>query len=422
MNRFATPRLARPTHSGLGAAKTRAQGDHTQRQLIEWVREYGGTFGPIELREVDGLRGLHATRDIDAGAPVVFIPTALTITSDTATECPLGRLVADSGLKISERGQIAVLLLSTRRDGGFWSPCVLALPGALPEHPLCVDAALIDEGLGAFGIAHAVLAALRAECQADLEAVHAALAGADGPAADEFAWAFACAASRTFKPRHSQFALVPLVDMINHRVEPSAACECDARGVTVRACRRIACGAEISIDYGPRSNAHLFPMYGFCHVESPLEEAPIFTPAGCFPVSTVYSSERARKLFTALRAASPDAPHPHRGEPGELAPSDRRNEISALTLLRDASQWRIDNFETALEQDDALIHAGDLTRLERNIVLTRRSEKRVLGHYLELAHAALGFLADPSAVAADELRTRIGDDAYAAELLALSRT
>jgi hypothetical protein len=392
--------------------------DCAHTDLLEWFCAHGGWLGPVGLRTVGGMRGLYATERLEPGDLLLRIPTALMFTAETAMDSRLSRAVAASGHEVSQRALLATLLVSTRRAGGFCSPYVRTLPGELAEHPLHLDDAVLRD-LGTQGTAYHAAQALRAECRDDFESVRAALAGTEAPTADEFRWAYACVVSRAFKFGASHFRLLPMIDMMNHSREPAAECAHDDGGVRVRALRRLGCGDEITNDYAVRSNGHLFALYGFCDADSASEEAPIVTPGGFFVVPMTYAEARTRELFSHLRATTMGPLCPNSRRCDLVAPLSLGNEIAALRLLRDACEWRLGQFDTRLEEDDVLIRAGGLAALQRNIVMARRSEKRVLARYLDLARAGMCLLAYPSASIDDAQRGSIGDEGYVAELMAL---
>merc|ERR1712232_834733 len=79
-----------------------------------------------------------------------------------------------------------------------------------------------------------------------------------------FLKAWVCVLSRSIKTPHGS-AVIPAVDMFNHRPEPDAILDWDDDSDTliVRACRKVAQGHEVCIAYGELSNPLLYRTYGF---------------------------------------------------------------------------------------------------------------------------------------------------------------
>ena len=76
---------------------------------------------------------------------------------------------------------------------------------------------------------------------------------------------------------YDRLAIVPLVDMMNHRVTPSAYLSYDAaaRAIVVKAYIALEAGAAVSICYGEKENAELLASYGFALARNPADTASV---------------------------------------------------------------------------------------------------------------------------------------------------
>ena len=74
-----------------------------------------------------------------------------------------------------------------------------------------------------------------------------------------------------------RLAIVPMVDMMNHRVTPSAYLSYDAaaRAIVVKAYVALEAGAAVSICYGEKENAELLASYGFALARNPADTAGV---------------------------------------------------------------------------------------------------------------------------------------------------
>lgn len=88
------------------------------------------------------------------------------------------------------------------------------------------------------------------------------------------------------------FTLVPMMDCVNHSLDPNSEYFYDpvAGDFTVTSTRAISRGDEITISYGPLSNARLMRLYGFALPCNPHDTVALYTPHS--PVLKGRSSQR----------------------------------------------------------------------------------------------------------------------------------
>jgi hypothetical protein len=76
------------------------------------------------------------------------------------------------------------------------------------------------------------------------------------------------------------FTLVPVMDCINHSLEPNCEYTYDptAGDFTVTSTRTVSQGEEMTISYGPLSNARLLRLYGFALPSNPHDTVTLYAP------------------------------------------------------------------------------------------------------------------------------------------------
>ena len=78
--------------------------DHPERKrfqnLLDWMQEGGADFSKLKLRYYsDNYRGVHASRDIQNGETVLYVPLKQIITLEMAFKSPIGKLMYEKGLR-----------------------------------------------------------------------------------------------------------------------------------------------------------------------------------------------------------------------------------------------------------------------------------------------------------------------------------
>jgi len=232
-----------------------------EHALARWVESEGGFVGNVACGERDGVRGLYTTKDVPKGTLLLSVPEACCI---TANEDP------QWGLSLRELATARLVGSLTR---GEHAPYIATLPS---DEPLLCD------------WSDAELAELQSSRLADDargmlpfldESTARILPWTKGTEAD-VRWAERMVRSRAllfddggFNPlgdldSPAMMALVPLVDLANHRtpdlgeVEP-VGLDPSARAVTLAAPRDLKEGDEVTICYRYEGNEKLLLDYGF---------------------------------------------------------------------------------------------------------------------------------------------------------------
>ena len=318
------------------------------------------------------MRGVVAIRPIMRGSEVARIPRSLLITLETARARLAARQVRPAALELSsEHSELAVWLLVEQRDPqSVFQPYFAALPRSFPRFPINATPAaraLLDGSLTG--------TMLERLC-ADLTADHAKLA-AHAPSLslglDDLVWARTCVASRSFRlgiDGRDTTVLVPLVDMLNHERGPNTRWDYDpqSQAFSLIAQRDYQPGEEVCCDYGRKPNMYLLLHYGFCLDDNDADEAVLGS------TEQVRVTRKTDEPFAQLMLAQ------LRGR--------YRNEAAARTALADAARAGLARFSTTLAEDRALLASAELSADERNFIVVRLGEKRVLHVWLEFASEA----------------------------------
>ena len=233
------------------------------KALAEWISASGGYVGPVAAQQRGGYRGLFCTQDgVRAGEPLLAVPRCCTL-----------RGAAGKGKRPIE---MLITSLLAERDAGATSEFaqyIESLPASVPLLRDWSTARLnrLDAPDLAFDALsqHEWLARLGESQDHDFKHVE---------------WAERLCRSRGIaysdaESGESGLQLVPLLDLANHRVQPS-----DAHpplveyedGVTVLcACTDLEAGDEATFAYTEEGNARLLLDYGFAALKAPGVDADI---------------------------------------------------------------------------------------------------------------------------------------------------
>ena len=231
-----------------------------EHALARWVESEGGFVGDVACGERDGVRGLYATKDAPKGTPLLSVPEACCIAADEDPQW---------GLSLRELATARLVGSLSRGERKVYTD-------VLPKDvPLLVD------------WSDAELAELQSPRLAEVargmapfldESVARVLPFVQGTEAD-VRWAERMVRSRAILCESgfnslgdldspAMMALVPLVDLANHRtpdlgeVEPVSV-DFAAKAITLAAPRDLREGDEVTICYRYEGNEKLLLDYGF---------------------------------------------------------------------------------------------------------------------------------------------------------------
>jgi histone-lysine N-methyltransferase SETD3 len=390
------------------------------RRFLRWVEDEGATFPSMTIKVGQGTRKVHATRPLAKGELVLHVPRKLMLTPEIARASETGKLIAQQGNDFGDYDYLAAYLLQMKREGSFWKPYTDVLPQDYSGCTLLFSESEMEYLKGSY--IHRLTNTRRNWNNYIYSRLPSSLKD-NGVTLSEFTWAKCAVITRVYGVRfgrHETVALVPLADMFDHSHSDNVRWISYAEtGFVVTTDGPIEAGAPMFERYGKRCNAVLLSTYGFCLEENPDNVAEIVLPA--LPTSHPFleqskklgtlegemrafrvqrsHDESTRALLSYLRLASCEDPRGSQVEvssAGKVAPFSRKNEIVAMAMLLSACERRMQQFDTSIEQDQALLRDPALSRNVRHAIMVRRDEKVILKHYLDLADMALPLLRDDS--------------------------
>lgn len=391
------------------------------QRFMRWLEENGAVFPAAQLHLEEGMREMRAKGPIRQGELVMHIPRSLVVTADNLRTTPIGDLLRKGNCELSFRSRIALFLLMTRRDGGFFQPYVDVLPEDMSYMPTFFSETELAclKGTASLRKIKDQIASLRREYRQVSDLLPPGLAFSE----QEYAWAYNVAFSRLYCVTSNgdvEGALVPLADMMNHATEHNVNWDGDSPlGFICTAARRLDADTPLVITYGPRKgNGTLFALFGFTLENNPNDTAEAAFPElpqdshaamqanelgttsdgkRLFTPAARYADDQTTAMFKYLRLyqfGTPDA--------AVASPVSRESELAVLDMLALACSRQLAEFGTADTDAHLLLAANENTPGRRDMARVREGEMRVLRYLLDLAASGTAFLNGASAHAGFE--------------------
>lgn len=413
--------------------------DLKMQRLIQFLDDNGVLYPSLEIKIVNGLRGVYATEKIVEGEVVLHVPRRLIVTTEVAKASRVGKAIQLSRRWLSPYGYLAAFLLETKRDGGFWKPYFDVVPSKFPGMPLFYDQKHLTMLRGTH-IWQQLLDA-KALMFDDYKVVKDFMPGLT---LHEFSLARMAVTTRVYKlmvDGYETLGMVPLADMLNHTSpSPTHWTGRATHGFTIMALKDLAAEGEILESYGKRSNGRWLMSHGLCMEVNPenliefdipeiRKKHPFFhytrklgwvsRKLRHFLVTNDYDSDDVRHMFTYLRLANctdiertrnivtelgrPD-PEESAGKESKkdkqkkvkdqkkVPPISVKNEIAAMRALAAACEHAFARYTTTLEQDEETLKDPDLIWTMRFATMAAVSEKRLTKWYLDMANTAITVL------------------------------
>jgi len=229
---------------------------------------------------------------------------------------------------------------------------------------------------------------------------HAALGLAMG--LDAFLAVLALVRSRAYSAR-PLLTMVPVLEMANHDLAPAASKDFDGERFRLEALADLEAGDEVTISYGPLSNAELLGTYGFVLDSNPRDALAFAVAADDAVPGSRPSAEESLGLHDKLAPGAlrclrerlvthEDSVNAAiRGVDGAMdfgLPLTLRNEREAVAALAREFDGRLASYSPPAD-DAARLEIGGLPTWEENAVRVRLGEKLVLLQQLERAAKSL---------------------------------
>ena len=274
--------------------------------FARWLSASGVRFNSLnDNRPLFGLKRLpsnpndwfisSASRVITKGETIFRLPVGLTLAPSNKIPDPLVQQIlqhiyADlptelwqlkNGVRLMYEYSLMVSPpLSMKTSDSFFSPYINLLPASYPTIPIFWNAAQIT------AIQYQPIETqvkLRSSVIRGLSDKLKPLTQVFGSLANEvvtperIGWAMSSVSSRAFKIRPTEYANLPLIDMMNHSFQPTCKVTWNdsSRELEVIALNDIQPGTELTLNYGWHNNDSFLLNYGFIIDENPADNLQI---------------------------------------------------------------------------------------------------------------------------------------------------
>lgn len=362
------------------------------QHLLTWLQRHGARFDACEARPVPGRGiGLVATRVLEQGEEILFVPRQLWLTRKTrhASCGPLIELAHERGLFAHTMGRLAFLLaLESLDPNAFFRPYFDALREPTLPFALADDERAALQGLRFAAWVDTQGRELEEEWSKLSALLHEAAPGsplAAGFTRDVYAWAYGHVIERSFTVDHEGdevWVMVPGMDLCNHVSGAPKSYYTQPEGWILESGRHLADGEPICISYGDdKTSRHFLLYYGFIFEGNPNDtltmrvDVPTDTELDAARSALIEGlglvtrcrvdpqTEVPRVFLNALLIASmDDASFADAASPDGSPPdwSDPVHTRRALELIEATLQARLDALPTTLDDDRELLASGSL--------------------------------------------------------------
>jgi len=382
--------------------------------IIEWMIQGGAVFPNIEIVEYTGhdeYRGIHATADLSADHVLAEIPDQFIITFDKARDSEIGQRIIKALPEYNDISMshcmIALFLVVEldKAESSWWWPYLRTLPTHFRNMPPNYTPEEIE-----FGLESQLESIFGDRFQTDYEEICEAIPDfCQQHSFETYKRGRLILRSRAFsldRNGDGETALQPFVDMINHDIEKVAASwryDQDGQRGEIYAKRAIKAGDVVTLSYGSKSNRVLLRTYGFAIPNNPNHEAILFlqlpdgeTASGMLarrvaktgnPSTEFYRIQHSITLSTSdddfkdamklcrVSVATSDELDQHEAFD---QPISLENEARALRYMQESIDFALYKHTTTVDEDEKLLQSSTLSENERNIILTRYSDKLTL--------------------------------------------
>jgi len=410
--------------------------------FTKWMKEKGAEFGKIELKYFyKDYRGVMATDDINENEVIISVPISIMITLEMAREASIGKqcLEKHANLIYPNNSLLSTFVLSEKANPGSpWSLFFKTLPQSVDNFPIFYNKAernLLEGSNFLLDIKE-----LKHDMEYDYKQIcNAAPEFANIASLEDFMKTRSLVNSRIFGTKidgKDIDSIVPFADMFNFKYQTDMtnwAYNEETKEFQVLAKQKISKGEEIFVYYGDKPNANFLQFYGFLLEGNELDQVifeielnksdPLYSlkkglldvvKAKNFKLKLTTSAENESfgKTISFMRYLAYNGPAEILKQIKEkcdknqeinndtvcfkakkIPPLSIDNEILALQILKNECYTRLNKYPQPIEYDEeALKKSKILTFNQKNCLLLRLSEKKILKYYIEISDQAIDAL------------------------------
>lgn len=399
--------------------------------MVQWLRDGGGLFDKLYLKYYsDDYRGVHCLTKVPEDDIILYVPFKYIMTSEVAKASDIGTKIITSNVDLrSKHSYLASYLLQEKKnESSFWDPYLDILPVFYANMPIFFDEDNLKLLKGSFTLEKIAdrIDSLRIE----YDNIRRGVPAFSKFTHEEFVWARLVVITRIFGMAingNKTDGLVPYADMLNHKVPKETKWTFDDQkyGFIITSMKSIQRGEQVFDSYGRKCNSRFFVNYGFSLDENEDNEAVVrlglpdddphypmkirflgnrdINAKREFQIPGSYREKKTKEMFSFLRFIhAKDSELMLLGQTDgfkldDIEPISLRNETKVLEHLCEESKRQLARFDTTYESDLKLIESGDLPMFsnQRNCVIMRTGEKRVLAGFVELAEKCIPYLKLP---------------------------
>eukprot|EP00826_Nyctotherus_ovalis_P018840 TRINITY_DN15715_c0_g1_i11.p1 TRINITY_DN15715_c0_g1~~TRINITY_DN15715_c0_g1_i11.p1 ORF type:complete len:547 (-),score=134.33 TRINITY_DN15715_c0_g1_i11:28-1668(-) len=412
-------------------------------KFIKWFLDGGARFNKVKLRFYSAdHRGIHAKQKLKRKEVLIFIPKELIITLEIAKEAPVGDKIKRAKLALLSPKHCFLstyLLQEMRNPDSKWKPFLDMLPKSTNNFPIFFTEEEM-EWLKGSPFQEQVKGKVK-DIARDYAAIVNAVSEFARHSLKEFSHARMLISSRIFGitvNRSFTDALVPLADMFNFQrhQQTSWSYKEESRGFVVNANEPVSRGDELYESYGNKCNSRFFLNYGFVLEDNTHNEVPItisldqkdplyasklkmldYDDSKAIRIAEDFSHKNLVDFFSFLRLVKfrgdlmilynfvfqqgaskrsneHDFYETYHGT--RFPPLSVKNEVRVLKGAISLAKNLLDKYATSYEEDRRILEENkELTFNQRNCVVMRAGEKKILLKLIDLAKLGLELIKLP---------------------------
>ncbi|CAD8159503.1 unnamed protein product [Paramecium pentaurelia] len=392
-----------------------------QKRLLEWLKNGQALFPKIKIEcYAEDYRGVNARKAISSKEVILFVPRSHMITLEMAKETPVAKKIIQYRLDLlsPKHSFLSTFLLQEKKkQDSFWKPYLDVLPKSYSNFPIFFNDNDLDwlKGSPFLKQVKDKITDLKKDycdiCQVAPEFLQNSF--------DEFCWARMTASSRIFGINIKGVktdAFVPLADMLNHkRPKLTSWCYSDERqGFIIETDENIEKGQMIFDSYGSKCNSRFLLNYGFVVDDNNANEVNVIVePDGPIPLiqlkeGLIRDILQFPKSFRLV--IDPDDVNFSdfmsfirfilikdenefinlQGKNSYIKPTKIpfigiKNELAMWNFIENICIHALNQYPTNLDQDLEILKICELTINQRNCLILRIGEKKILNFYKQFS-------------------------------------